>query len=88
MLNNKGDVKAITTRSGVSYNGPQISSPPKETENEPEVTRKRDANQGGPKTSNRGVIGKRERDPKKDGFKVEEDLKVLEEHLVDHQERD
>ncbi|GJW84454.1 hypothetical protein Tco_0157599 [Tanacetum coccineum] len=31
-----GDVKAITTRSGVSYNGPQISSPPKETENEPE----------------------------------------------------
>ncbi|GJZ02567.1 hypothetical protein Tco_0520528 [Tanacetum coccineum] len=31
----------------------------------------------------RGVIGKRERDPKKDGFKVEEDLKVLEEHLED-----
>ncbi|GJZ01077.1 reverse transcriptase domain-containing protein [Tanacetum coccineum] len=34
-----GDVKAITTRSGVSYNGPQISSPPKEMENEPEVTK-------------------------------------------------
>ncbi|GJW06688.1 reverse transcriptase domain-containing protein [Tanacetum coccineum] len=33
----KGDVKAITTRSGVSYNGPQISSPP--MENEPEVTK-------------------------------------------------
>ncbi|GJU65751.1 reverse transcriptase domain-containing protein [Tanacetum coccineum] len=32
-------VKAITTRSGVSYNGPQISSPPKEKENEPEVTK-------------------------------------------------
>ncbi|GKA27797.1 reverse transcriptase domain-containing protein [Tanacetum coccineum] len=36
IANPKGDVKAITTRSGVSYNGPQISSPPKETENEPE----------------------------------------------------
>ncbi|GJT54424.1 hypothetical protein Tco_0989478 [Tanacetum coccineum] len=35
----QGDVKAITTRSGVSYNGPQISSPPKEKENEPEVTK-------------------------------------------------
>ncbi|GJS43367.1 hypothetical protein Tco_0568410 [Tanacetum coccineum] len=34
-----GDVKAITTRSGVSYNGFKISSPPKETENEPEVTK-------------------------------------------------
>ncbi|GJR91230.1 reverse transcriptase domain-containing protein [Tanacetum coccineum] len=38
-----GDVKAITTRSGVSYNGPQIppsiSSLPKEMENEPEVTK-------------------------------------------------
>ncbi|GKF72498.1 hypothetical protein Tco_0208612 [Tanacetum coccineum] len=32
-------MKAITTRSGVSYNGPQIYSPPKETENEPEVTK-------------------------------------------------
>ncbi|GJR89047.1 reverse transcriptase domain-containing protein [Tanacetum coccineum] len=35
----KGDVKAITTRSGVSYNEPQISSPPKKMENEPEVTK-------------------------------------------------
>ncbi|GJS71293.1 reverse transcriptase domain-containing protein [Tanacetum coccineum] len=34
-----GDVKAITTRSGISYNGSQISSPPKEKENEPEVTK-------------------------------------------------
>ncbi|GJU33834.1 hypothetical protein Tco_1182188 [Tanacetum coccineum] len=33
------DVKAITTRSGVSYNGPQISSLPKEMENEPKVTK-------------------------------------------------
>ncbi|GKE51496.1 reverse transcriptase domain-containing protein [Tanacetum coccineum] len=32
-------MKAITTRSGVSYNGPQISSPPKETENEPKLTK-------------------------------------------------
>ncbi|GJR89952.1 hypothetical protein Tco_0213963 [Tanacetum coccineum] len=32
-------MKAITTRSGVSYNGPQISSPPKEKENKPEVTK-------------------------------------------------
>ncbi|GJW38106.1 reverse transcriptase domain-containing protein [Tanacetum coccineum] len=39
IANPKGDVKAITTRSGVSYNGPQISSPPKEKENEPEVTK-------------------------------------------------
>ncbi|GJY11002.1 reverse transcriptase domain-containing protein [Tanacetum coccineum] len=39
IANPKGDVKAITTRSGVSYNGPQTSSPPKETENEPEVTK-------------------------------------------------
>ncbi|GJV26459.1 reverse transcriptase domain-containing protein [Tanacetum coccineum] len=37
IANPKGDVKAITTRSGVSYNGPQISS--KEKENEPEVTK-------------------------------------------------
>ncbi|GJV75893.1 reverse transcriptase domain-containing protein [Tanacetum coccineum] len=37
IANPKGDVKAITTRSGVSYNGPQISSPPKEKENEPET---------------------------------------------------
>ncbi|GKF96905.1 hypothetical protein Tco_0292726 [Tanacetum coccineum] len=39
IANPKGDVKAITTRSGVSYNGPQISSPPKGIENEPEVTK-------------------------------------------------
>ncbi|GJW21177.1 reverse transcriptase domain-containing protein [Tanacetum coccineum] len=39
IANPKGDVKAITTRSGVSYNGPQISSLPKEMENEPEVTK-------------------------------------------------
>ncbi|GJV74077.1 hypothetical protein Tco_1494072 [Tanacetum coccineum] len=39
IANPKGDVKAITTRSGVSYNGPQTSSLPKEMENEPEVTK-------------------------------------------------
>ncbi|GJW68606.1 reverse transcriptase domain-containing protein [Tanacetum coccineum] len=43
IANPKGDVKAITTRSGVSYNGPQISpsisSLPKEMGNEPEVTK-------------------------------------------------
>ncbi|GKF45146.1 hypothetical protein Tco_0131698, partial [Tanacetum coccineum] len=43
IANPKGDVKAITTRSGVSYSGPQIppsiSSLPKEMENEPEVTK-------------------------------------------------
>ncbi|GJZ45888.1 hypothetical protein Tco_0593484 [Tanacetum coccineum] len=39
IANPKGDVKAITTRSGVSYNGPQTSSPSKETENKPEVTK-------------------------------------------------
>ncbi|GJX27518.1 reverse transcriptase domain-containing protein [Tanacetum coccineum] len=39
IANPKGDVKAITTRSGVSYKGPQISPPPKETENEPDVTK-------------------------------------------------
>ncbi|GJV37030.1 reverse transcriptase domain-containing protein [Tanacetum coccineum] len=43
IANPKGDVKAITTRSSVSYNGPQISpsisSLPKEMENEPEVTK-------------------------------------------------
>ncbi|GKF34294.1 hypothetical protein Tco_0107494 [Tanacetum coccineum] len=39
IANPKGDVKVITTRSSVSYNGPQISSPPKEKENEPEVTK-------------------------------------------------
>ncbi|GKF41850.1 hypothetical protein Tco_0125192, partial [Tanacetum coccineum] len=36
IANPKDDVKAITTRSGVSYNGPQI---PPEKENEPEVTK-------------------------------------------------
>ncbi|GJY92330.1 hypothetical protein Tco_0508112 [Tanacetum coccineum] len=39
VANPKDDVKAITTRSGVSYNGPQIPpsicSLPKEMENEP-----------------------------------------------------
>ncbi|GJT19541.1 reverse transcriptase domain-containing protein [Tanacetum coccineum] len=39
IANPKGDVKAITTRSGVSYNGPQISSLPKKMEIEPEVTK-------------------------------------------------
>ncbi|GJX34660.1 reverse transcriptase domain-containing protein, partial [Tanacetum coccineum] len=39
IANSKGDVKEITTRSGVSYNGPQSSSLPKEMENEPEVTK-------------------------------------------------
>ncbi|GJW37858.1 reverse transcriptase domain-containing protein [Tanacetum coccineum] len=43
IANPKGDVKAITTRSGVSYNGsqipPSISSLPKEMENKPEVTK-------------------------------------------------
>ncbi|GJV71888.1 reverse transcriptase domain-containing protein [Tanacetum coccineum] len=39
IANPKGDMKAITTRSGVSYNEPQISSPPKEKKNEPEVTK-------------------------------------------------
>ncbi|GJR68327.1 reverse transcriptase domain-containing protein [Tanacetum coccineum] len=41
IANPKGDVKAITTRSGVSYKGPQISPPPKETENEPEKMNER-----------------------------------------------
>ncbi|GJV14149.1 hypothetical protein Tco_1359472 [Tanacetum coccineum] len=43
IANPKGDVKAITTRSGVSYNGPQVPPPissfPKEMENKPEVTK-------------------------------------------------
>ncbi|GJU45523.1 reverse transcriptase domain-containing protein [Tanacetum coccineum] len=43
VANPRGDLKAITTRSGVSYNGPTIpptSSPlPKEVEREPEVTK-------------------------------------------------
>nr|GFA18287.1 reverse transcriptase domain-containing protein [Tanacetum cinerariifolium] len=36
IANPKSDLKAITTRSGVSYDGPQI--PPKVVENKPEVT--------------------------------------------------
>nr|GEZ62886.1 reverse transcriptase domain-containing protein [Tanacetum cinerariifolium] len=37
IANSKSDLKVITTRSGVSYDGPQI--PPKVVENEPEVTK-------------------------------------------------
>nr|GEW41464.1 reverse transcriptase domain-containing protein [Tanacetum cinerariifolium] len=37
IANPKSDLKAITTRSGVSYNGPQIS--PQVVENEPEATK-------------------------------------------------
>ncbi|GJV44784.1 hypothetical protein Tco_1429320, partial [Tanacetum coccineum] len=43
IANPKGDIKAITTRSGVSYNGPQVAPPPyslpKVVEHEPEVTK-------------------------------------------------
>ncbi|GKF72948.1 hypothetical protein Tco_0219280, partial [Tanacetum coccineum] len=43
VANPKGDLKAITTRSGVSYDGPPIpptlSSLPKEVEQETEVTK-------------------------------------------------
>ncbi|GJS83910.1 hypothetical protein Tco_0750451 [Tanacetum coccineum] len=43
VANPRGDLKAITTRSGVSYDGPPIpppfSSPPKVVEQEPEVTK-------------------------------------------------
>ncbi|GJZ36026.1 reverse transcriptase domain-containing protein, partial [Tanacetum coccineum] len=43
VANPKGDLKAITTRSGVSYDGPPIpppfSSSPKEVERQPEVTK-------------------------------------------------
>ncbi|GKA73298.1 hypothetical protein Tco_0779514 [Tanacetum coccineum] len=43
VANPRGDLKSITTRSGVSYNGPTIprtSSPlPKEVEREPEATK-------------------------------------------------
>nr|GEX40616.1 reverse transcriptase domain-containing protein [Tanacetum cinerariifolium] len=43
ITNPKSDLKAITTRSGVSYDGPQISPPPyflpKVVENEPEATK-------------------------------------------------
>nr|GEW26030.1 reverse transcriptase domain-containing protein [Tanacetum cinerariifolium] len=37
IVNSKSDLKAITTRSGVSYDGPQIS--PKVVENEPKATK-------------------------------------------------
>ncbi|GKE86907.1 hypothetical protein Tco_1560649, partial [Tanacetum coccineum] len=43
IANPRGDLKAITTRSGVSYNGPPIPPPlsplPKVVEREPEVTK-------------------------------------------------
>ncbi|GKF85635.1 hypothetical protein Tco_0253462, partial [Tanacetum coccineum] len=43
VANPRGDVKAITTRSGVAYDGPTIppipSPLPKEVEREPEVTK-------------------------------------------------
>ncbi|GJZ19056.1 reverse transcriptase domain-containing protein [Tanacetum coccineum] len=43
VANPRGDMKAITTRSGVSYNGPQVPPPPssllKVVEHEPEVTK-------------------------------------------------
>ncbi|GKB46451.1 reverse transcriptase domain-containing protein, partial [Tanacetum coccineum] len=43
IANPKGDIKAITTRSGVSCNGPQVPPPssslPKVVEHEPEVTK-------------------------------------------------
>ncbi|GKB66727.1 reverse transcriptase domain-containing protein [Tanacetum coccineum] len=43
VANPKGELKAITTRSGASYDGPQVSPPtsslPKVVENEPEVTK-------------------------------------------------
>ncbi|GJY11728.1 hypothetical protein Tco_0381037 [Tanacetum coccineum] len=43
IANPKGDIKAITTRSGVPYNGPQVPPPPsslpKVVEPEPEVTK-------------------------------------------------
>ncbi|GKD95017.1 hypothetical protein Tco_1374854 [Tanacetum coccineum] len=42
VANPRGDMKAITTRSGVSYDGPQVPPPPfslpKVVEHEPEVT--------------------------------------------------
>ncbi|GKB89908.1 hypothetical protein Tco_0962180 [Tanacetum coccineum] len=43
IANPKGDIKSITTRSGISYNGPQVpplpSSLPKVVEHEPKVTK-------------------------------------------------
>ncbi|GKD23524.1 hypothetical protein Tco_1225227, partial [Tanacetum coccineum] len=54
VANPRGDMKAITTRSGVSYDGSQVPPPPsslpKVVEHEPDVTRIR-CNQA-PKTSN------------------------------------
>ncbi|GJY55994.1 reverse transcriptase domain-containing protein, partial [Tanacetum coccineum] len=39
VANPRGDLKAITTRSGISYNGPPILPLPKVVEREPEVTK-------------------------------------------------
>ncbi|GJR62520.1 reverse transcriptase domain-containing protein [Tanacetum coccineum] len=42
VTNPRGDVKAITTRSGVAYDGPMVPTtplPPKEVKHEPEVTK-------------------------------------------------
>nr|GEW50303.1 reverse transcriptase domain-containing protein [Tanacetum cinerariifolium] len=39
VANPKGDLKAITIQSGVSYDGPSIPLPPKLVEREPEVTK-------------------------------------------------
>ncbi|GJU69116.1 hypothetical protein Tco_1255375, partial [Tanacetum coccineum] len=54
VANPRGDLKAITTRSGISYDGPPISPPffplPKVVEREPEVTK--DTVQPSTKTSN------------------------------------
>ncbi|GJX55339.1 reverse transcriptase domain-containing protein [Tanacetum coccineum] len=54
VANPRGDMKAITTRNGVSYDGPQVpplpSSLPKVVEHEPEVTK--DTVHPIPKTSN------------------------------------
>ncbi|GJV46785.1 reverse transcriptase domain-containing protein [Tanacetum coccineum] len=39
VANSRGDLKAITTRSGISYDGPPIPPLPKVVEREPEVTK-------------------------------------------------
>ncbi|GKD11017.1 hypothetical protein Tco_1190702 [Tanacetum coccineum] len=39
IANPRGDLKAITTRSGISYDGPPIPPLPKVVEREPEVTK-------------------------------------------------
>ncbi|GKB52235.1 reverse transcriptase domain-containing protein [Tanacetum coccineum] len=39
IANSRGDLKAITTRSGISYDGPPIPPLPKVVEREPEVTK-------------------------------------------------